>query len=257
LLENIQVSGQVRVGQMAEAGGGAAAPAGRGFVAYYRVSTASQGRSGLGLEAQQAAVAAFLRGVAPLAAMTEVESGKNNGRPKLGEALALCRLTGATLVVAKLDRLARNARFLLSVVEGSSEGGVVFCDLPSVPAGPVGRFLITQMAAVAELEAGLIAQRTRVALAASKARGATLGGWRGGPKVDTEAGMKARQDKADAYAAAVGPLVAEMQGRGLSLRVIAAELSARGIRTPRDGAWSAAAVRAVALRAGPGPAEAA
>jgi DNA invertase Pin-like site-specific DNA recombinase len=217
-------------------------------VAYYRVSTDRQGRSGLGLDARRTAVAAFLQGAVPLAEMTEVESGKNNDRPRLAEALALCRMTGATLMVAKLDRLARDARFLLTVVDGSGDGGVVFCDLPTVPAGPVGRFLVTQMAAVAELEAGLISQRTKAALAAAKARGATLGGWRGGPKVATEAGTKARQDKADAFAAAVGPLVAEMQGRGLSLRAIAAELTGRGIRTPRDGAWTAATVRAVAMR---------
>jgi hypothetical protein len=94
-----------------------------------------------------------------LAEMVDVESGKNNGRPQLAKALELCRMTGPTLVVAKLHRLARNARFLLSVVECSGEGGVVFCDLPQVPAGPVGKFLVTQMAAVAELEAGLISQR--------------------------------------------------------------------------------------------------
>ena len=78
-------------------------------------------------------------------------------------------------MIAKLDRLARNARFLLHVVEGAGEAGVVFCDLPSVPPGPVGKFLLTQMAAVAELEAGLISQRTRAALAAAKARGTRLG----------------------------------------------------------------------------------
>ena len=86
-----------------------------------------------------------------------------------------CRARRAALVIAKLDRLARNARFLLHVVEGTGEAGVVFCDLPSVPPGPVGKFLLTQMAAVAELEAGLISQRTRAALAAAKARGTRLG----------------------------------------------------------------------------------
>ncbi|WP_338034055.1 recombinase family protein [Lichenicola cladoniae] len=86
-----------------------------------------------------------------------------------------CRARRAVLVIAKLDRLARNARFLLSVVEGSGEAGVIFCDLPTVPAGPIGKFLITQMAAVAELEAGLISQRTRAALAVAKARGVRLG----------------------------------------------------------------------------------
>ena len=118
------------------------------FVAYYRVSTDRQGRSGLGLEAQREAVRTFLDGgIWQLRGeFTEVESGKVNERPELGKALERCRLTGATLVVAKLDRLARNARFLLSAVEGSGEGGVIFCDLPHVPAGPVGKFLVTRMA---------------------------------------------------------------------------------------------------------------
>ena len=105
------------------------------FVAYYRVSTDRQGRSGLGLEAQREAVATFLNGGKwkLLGELTEVESGKVNARPELAKALTACKLTGATLVVAKLDRLARNAHFLLSVVEGSGAGGVVFCDLPQVP----------------------------------------------------------------------------------------------------------------------------
>jgi DNA invertase Pin-like site-specific DNA recombinase len=224
------------------------------FVSYLRVSTDRQGRSGLGLEAQRQAVTAFLNGGqwTLLAEMVEVETGKNNDRPQLAKALELCRMTGATLVVAKLDRLARNARFLLSVVEGSGEGGVVFCDLPSLPAGPVGKFMLTQMAAVAELEAGLISQRTRAALAAAKARGAKLGGYRGGPKVAPEAGTKARQDQAAAFAASIGPIARELRDSGLSLRQIGAALAERGMRTPRGGQWSAAAVNAVLARIGAG-----
>src|SRR5215475_946716 len=140
------------------------------FVSYLRVSTQKQGASGLGIEAQRAAVTAFLNGGdwVLLQEYRETESGKSNDRPQLAKALAHCRMTGATLVVAKLDRLARNARFLLSVVEGSGAGGVVFCDLPSLPPGPVGKFMVTQMAAVAELEAGLTSQRTKAALSAAK-----------------------------------------------------------------------------------------
>jgi DNA invertase Pin-like site-specific DNA recombinase len=147
------------------------------FVSYLRVSTDGQGRSGLGLEAQRQAVAAYVAqaGGEVVAEFREVESGKRADRPQLATALAACRTRRAVLVIAKLDRLARNARFLLSVVEGSGEAGVVFCDLPTVPAGPVGKFLVTQMAAVAELEAGLISQRTRAALAVAKARGVRLG----------------------------------------------------------------------------------
>jgi DNA invertase Pin-like site-specific DNA recombinase len=147
------------------------------FVSYLRVSTNGQGRSGLGLEAQRQAVAAHVTqaGGEVAAEFREVESGKRADRPQLAAALASCRTRRAVLVIAKLDRLARNARFLLSVVEGSGEAGVLFCDLPTVPAGPVGKFLIRQMAAVVELEAGLISQRTRAAVAMARARGVRLG----------------------------------------------------------------------------------
>lgn len=219
-------------------------------VSYLRVSTQAQGRSGLGLEAQREAVASQLAatGLQLAGEFVEVESGRKSDRPQLAEALAACRLTGAVLVVAKLDRLARDARFLLTVLEGAGEGGVVFCDLPTVPAGPVGRFLVTQMAAVAELEAGLIGQRTRAALAAAKARGAKLGGWRGGPKVEPSAGTKARQQQADAYAASLAGIVGPLRASGASLRQIGATLTDKGIKTPRGGAWSADAVASVLAR---------
>lgn len=223
------------------------------LIAYYRVSTERQGRSGLGLDAQREAIRAFAatQGGAISAEFTEIESGKNNDRPQLGEALRACRMTGGTLVVGKLDRLARNARFLLSIVEGSGDGGVVFCDLPTVPAGPVGKFLITQMAAVAELEAGMIAARTKAALAAAKARGVSLGGWRGGPKVNPASGRAARTVNAETFAAAIGPIAAALRDEGKSLRQIGAELAERGIRTAQGGAWSADAVRRVLRRSGP------
>jgi DNA invertase Pin-like site-specific DNA recombinase len=209
------------------------------FVSYYRVSTVQQGRSGLGLEAQREAVRDFLNGGDWTLAgeFTEVESGKRTDRPQLDAALSLCRLTGATLIVAKLDRLARNVRFLLSVVEGTGDAGVVFCDLPTVPPGAMGKFIVTQMAAVAELEAGLISKRTKDALAASKARGKALGGYRGGPKVDPAAGLRAQRERAAQYADSVRPIVTELRDTGLSLWSVCAELEARGIRTPRGGKW--------------------
>ncbi len=218
------------------------------YIAYYRVSTDKQGKSGLGLDAQRETVRAFLRGVAPLAEFTEVESGKRDDRPQLALALARCRLVGATLVVAKLDRLARNAKFLLTIVDGADTAGVVFCDLPTIPAGPVGRFMLTQMAAVAELEAGLISQRTKAALAEVKARGVKLGGYRGGPKVDCAAGTAARKARADAFAGRVRPMVTEMRALGMAYAGIAAELDRQGVKTPRGGAWNAAGVRDVLLR---------
>ena len=120
------------------------APAPLRFVSYLRVSTDGQGRSGLGLEAQRQAVAAHgaQTGGTLLAEFQEVGSGKRVDRPQLAAALAACRTRQSVLLIAKLDRLARDARFLLFVVESSGEAGVVFCDLLTVPAGPVGKFLV-------------------------------------------------------------------------------------------------------------------
>lgn len=215
------------------------------FVAYYRVSTAAQGASGLGLEAQQAAVRAFLNGGAwkLLGEFTEVESGANNDRPQLAQALAACRLKGATLVIAKLDRLSRDAHFLL----GLDKAGVDFvaADMPSA-----NRLTVGILAMVAEEERRAIGARTKAALAAAKARGMVLGGWKGGPKVDGSLGAKANRKQADAFAAQVGPMVTALRARGLSLRQMAAALTTEGVQTARGGQWTAAAVRSVLLRLG-------
>ena len=219
------------------------------FVSYLRVSTDSQGRSGLGLEAQRQAVAAHVAqaGGELVAEFREVESGKRADRPQLAAALAACRTRCAVLVIAKLDRLARNARFLLSVVEGSGEAGVVFCDLPRVPAGPVGKFLVTQMAAVAELEAGLISQRTLAALAVAKARGVRLGNPNPIPATPAmaAAARQVRSRQVVARTADVLAVVHQAQAEGASsLRMIAAVLHAHGVRAPAGGEqWSAAQVR--------------
>jgi DNA invertase Pin-like site-specific DNA recombinase len=226
-------------------------PAGR-FVAYYRVSTAAQGRSGLGLEAQKAAVLAFLNG-GPwklLGEFTEVESGANNERPELARAMNACRLKGATLIIAKLDRLSRDAHFLL----GLEKAGVEFvaADMPSA-----NRMTVGIMAVVAEEERRMIAARTKNALAAAKARGVVLGGWKGGPKVDGKLGAEANREKASEFAAKLAPIMAEMVQRSLSLRQIASELMDQGIQTPRGGQWTATAVRnllsRLALMAPPKP----
>lgn len=218
------------------------------FVSYLRVSTDKQGQSGLGLEAQRAAVAAYLNGGAwrLVGEMVEVESGKaTHNRPQLAEAMALCRLTGATLVVAKLDRLSRDAHFLL----GLRDAGVDFvaADMPHA-----NRMTVGIMAVVAEAERDMISARTKAALAAAKARGAKLGGYKGGPVPDAAAGGAARRTQADTYAATVGPMVTGLRDRGLSLRAIGAELTERGIKTARGGAWSAAAVNAVLERSAAG-----
>jgi DNA invertase Pin-like site-specific DNA recombinase len=217
-------------------------PANR-FVAYYRVSTASQGRSGLGLEAQQAAIGAFLKGGAwqLLGEFTEIESGANNARPELAKAMDACRLKGATLVIAKLDRLSRDAHFLL----GLDKAGVDFvaADMPSA-----NRMTVGIMAVVAEEERHTIAARTKAALAAARARGVVLGGWKGGPKVDGQLGAAVNKDKAAAFAAKLTPVLQELKARDLSLRQMAAELTCQGIQTPRGGQWTAAAVRSVLAR---------
>lgn len=213
------------------------------YVAYYRVSTAAQGRSGLGLEAQQAAVRAFLNGGcwSLLGEFVEVESGANNARPELVKALDACRLKGATLAIAKLDRLSRDAHFLLGLAKAGVE--FVAADMPSA-----NRLTVGVMAMVAEEERRACSARTKAALGAAKARGVVLGGWKGGPVVDGRLGAAANQDAADAFAAKLAPTVNEMRGRGLSLRQVAAELTTQGIQTARGGQWTAAAVRTVLLR---------
>ena len=232
------------------------APKGRAFVGYVRVSTHQQGRSGLGLEAQEATIRAFMRPedrlLAPL--YVEVESGRNATRPKLAEALDRCRRTGATLLVAKLDRLSRNVPFLRAVIDSSVDVG--FCDLPHIPPGAMGRFLLTQMAAVAELEAGLVSERTKAALAIAKARGVKLGGDRGyRPSAPPDAAKgaaasaAARGQVADHAAYDLVPVLDELrQGGAASLGAIAAGLNARGVRTPRGSEWTATAVKRVLAR---------
>jgi DNA invertase Pin-like site-specific DNA recombinase len=212
-------------------------------VAYYRVSTARQGRSGLGLEAQREAVRLYLAGSGGTLAeqFTEVESGKHAARPELARALDACRLTGAVLVIAKLDRLSRDAHFLL----GLEKAGVEFvaADMPNA-----NRLTVRLMAVIAQEEREMISTRTKAALAAAKARGTTLGGNRGGPSVDPAQGRAARSQAADAYARQVGPIaLAAWQETG-GYGPAAAALTARGIRTPRGGHWTRAAVRTLIQR---------
>src|ERR1700750_2536505 len=144
------------------------------FVAYFRVSTQKQGASGLGIEAQQEAVRTYLNGGRwkLVGEFKEVESGKRNDRPALAEALAMCRIHGATLIIAKLDRLARNVAFISNLMESGVEFTAV--DFPQA-----NRLTIHILAAVAEHEAAMISARTKAALGAAKARGVVLGGNRG------------------------------------------------------------------------------
>jgi DNA invertase Pin-like site-specific DNA recombinase len=232
------------------------------FVAYYRVSTAAQGISGLGLEAQTATVGAYVASAHGeiVASYREVESGSRSDRPQLALALAACRARHAILVIAKLDRLARDTAFLLSVVRGA-ESGVVFCDLPQLPPGPAGAFILTMFAAVAELERGLISQRTTAALAAVKARGTwTSKAGRvctrlGSPALSrgfdadmSRAGRQAQTDRAARHSSDVLPYIdAAIRAGATSYRQIAAALTARGIRPPSGGdAWHASQVHRIA-----------
>jgi DNA invertase Pin-like site-specific DNA recombinase len=213
------------------------------FVAYFRVSTDKQGRSGLGLEAQRDAIRARFNGREwqLIKEFIEVESGKRAKRPQLEAALAVCRRQKAKLIVAKLDRLARNTRFLLTLIESGAD--VLFADLPEV-SGAMGKFILTQMAAVAELEAGLIGERTKAALAAAKQRGIRLG------VHGADALAPRYQAEASARAKELAPIIRELQHSGLSLRGIALELQRRMVRTPRGGSWHPQLVKRIVQRLG-------
>lgn len=227
----------------------------RKAVAYLRVSTLRQGASGLGMEAQQSAVEALCASqgldlVAP--PYVEVESGKRQDRRELAAALERAKLIGAVLVVAKLDRLARDAKFLLTCIDSGAD--VIFCDLPTLPAGPVGRFMLTQMAAVAELEAGLISQRTKAALAAAKARGVRLGNPNGAAALrragkGNAASTLSQSSGAQEFAERFRSEIERLRGKGvIALGAIANELNAQGLPTPRGGKWHASSVRNLVAR---------
>ena len=214
------------------------------FIAYYRVSTSGQAQSGLGLEAQRQAVLDFINGIGNrlIAEFPEVESGKRCDRPELNNALNRCRETGAKLVIARLDRLARNAAFLLTLRDSGVE--FVAADMPDA-----NRLTVGIMALVAEDEAERISQRTKAALAAAKARGVKLGGIRSWEAVNTS--ISRRASAADQHAATVAPIIKEIRGAGItSLEGIAQALQARGIPTARGGRWRAQTVRNVLLRKG-------
>ncbi|QDC10083.1 resolvase [Oceanicola sp. D3] len=219
------------------------------FVAYQRVSTARQGRSGLGLEAQRKAIDGFTasRGAQVIARFTEVESGKRNDRPELDQALNLARLTGATLVIANLDCLSRKAAFLLTL----RDSGVRFLavDMPEANDLTVGI-----MALVAQQEREAISRRTKEALAAAKARGAKLGNPNGAAALrragEGGAALRATVSRnADQFAAGLAEVVEAIRAEGhVSLRAIARELNARGILTRRGGRWQVSNVRALVGR---------
>jgi len=216
------------------------------FISYLRVSTARQGQSGLGLEAQRNSVAEFLNGGNwnLIAEFVEVESGRKTARPKLQDALAACRVHGATLVVAKLDRLSRNAAFLLNL----QNSGVKFvaADNPHV-----NQMVVGILAIVAEEEAKMISRRTKDALAAAKRRGVKLGSPRPITRQAQVNGAKmslvARQEAASQWKADIKPIAASAYAEAGSYHGAARMLNARGVPARRKGQWQAAQVRAVLL----------
>ena len=200
------------------------------FVAYYRVSTDQQEKSGLGLEGQRASVLEFVGGKGQMVGeFTEIESGARKDRPQLAEALRLCHRRGATLVIARLDRLARNVALISSLMEAKVD--FVAVDMPDA-----NRLTIHILAAVAEYERELVSERTKVALKAAKARGVKLGSPNPGKAALLAA--KATREKARRYRENILPIINEIQEVGVTtLTGIAKALTARGIPTARGGEW--------------------
>jgi DNA invertase Pin-like site-specific DNA recombinase len=218
------------------------------FISYLRVSTQRQGKSGLGLEAQRDAVANYLNGGRwkLVRELIEVESGESKDRPKLVEALRLCRIYNATLLVAKIDRLARNVAFVSTIMESGVK--FVAVDLPQP-----NELTIRIMAAMAEYEAKAIFARTKAALEAAKARGTRLGGLRWDlasvSKLGRKMALKVRKESADNRASDLMPVIESIKAEGAtSLRQIAAVLNERGITTARGGERGAVQVQRVLQR---------
>lgn len=220
------------------------------IVAYYRVSTQKQARSGLGLEAQRDAVERLARerGGRIIAEFTEAESGKSDAnRPELHRALHRAKVSGATLVIAKLDRLSRSAAFLLTLQEGGTE--FMAADMPDAT-----HFTVGIMAVVAKQERDAISKRTKEALAAAKRRGTRLGNPNGAAALQragkgNKASITASRARADAHATGLAPVVQDLAREGLtSLSAIAAALNERGMLTPRGARWHKSSVRNLIAR---------
>jgi DNA invertase Pin-like site-specific DNA recombinase len=213
------------------------------YVAYYRVSTDRQGRSGLGLEAQRVGVQALLKrsGGALRAEFTEVQSGKDDGRPQLREALKLCRLTNSTLLIAKLDRLSRNVAFLATLQQSGTK--FIACDLPEA-----NELVVHILAAVAQAERKAISERTRGALAAAKGRGVRLGNprLRPGTSASAAAARRARSERASNRAKELLDVIANAATLGyVTLRQVAHYLNDLGIASPNGQQWHANSVRRI------------
>lgn len=212
------------------------------YVAYFRVSTKKQGSDGLGIAAQKALVARFVEqsGGEVINAYTEVESGGKNDRPQLAAARKEAKKAGATLIIAKLDRLSRSVSFLSALME--SDQPFVACDFPTAD-----RLMLHMLAAFAEHERRVIGQRVKSALAQAKLRGVKLGTTIN--QINGK-GRVAQANAAQERAEQLGNIITPMRENGATLRQIAATLTAQAIKTPRGGTWSAATVRAILARLG-------
>jgi len=207
------------------------------YIAYYRVSTVRQGQSGLGLEAQQAAVERHLAGGdwTLIESYTEIESGKRNDRPEIKKALAACKRHKATLVIAKLDRLGRNVAFVANLMES----GVEFLAVDNPGAN---KLMVHMLAAFAEHERDMISQRTREALAAAKARGVELG--KHGKILAAE-----NRATADRFAHQIKPVILNLRASGItSIRALAEALNKRRVATAAGGRWHGATVHRLIQR---------
>lgn len=217
------------------------------FVSYRRVSTEDQGLSGLGLEAQEAAILAFVRskGGVLVGDFVEVMSGKDDERPELIKARAAAAKHKAVLIVSRLDRLSRDLAFIANFLKGERRGKrhvetpFIACDMPNAD-----RTMLQIMGVFAEMERRRIGERTKSALDALKARGVKLGSPR--PEIGSQAGVAARRAGAEAFKLRVRRSIEDIRARGVStLSGIAAELNARDIRAPNGGVWSATQVSRV------------
>jgi DNA invertase Pin-like site-specific DNA recombinase len=202
------------------------------YVAYYRVSTQKQGASGLGLDAQKAAVSAFCK---PVESFTEIESGKRSDRPQLTRALAACKRLKATLVVAKLDRLSRNVAFVSTLMDSGVD--FVCCDNPHA-----SRLTIHILAAVAEEERRAISERTRLALAAAKRRGVVLGNPENLTRAAAKKGSRSNATAAADHNAHPKEIATRLRRKGNTLQTIAEALTGQGILTRFGKAWTPTAV---------------
>ncbi|GAB3636739.1 recombinase family protein [Hymenobacter arcticus] len=214
------------------------------YVAYYRVSTAKQGASGLGLDAQQAAVAIFVKDGPLLAEFVEIESGKKNSRPKLTAAIAVAKANGAVLVIAKLDRLSRNAGFIFALRDSGVD--FVAADMPDANTLTVGIFAV-----IAQHERETISKRTKDALQVKKAKGEKLGTPENLTESVRQQGLQARQRNAREHSGSkqATALIVSRKAQNASFNQIAAELNNLGFTARRGGTFNQKQVQRLYERA--------